>query len=149
MDGRILYVTNDYLPNDLMLINNHDGTFTDHLWDYFKHTSSNSMGIDVNDINNDGLVDLIVLDMNPEDNFRKKMMLSSGSYLTYQNSDLFGYNYQYVRNTLQLNQGPRINSNDSLGAPIFSDILFMQALQKQTGAGRPCSPILIMTDTGI
>jgi ASPIC and UnbV/FG-GAP-like repeat len=119
-----LYVTNDYLPNDLMLINNHDGTFTDHLSEYFKHTSSNSMGIDINDINNDGLEDLIVLDMNPEDNFRKKMMLSSGSYLTYQNSDLFGYNYQYVRNTLQLNQGPRINRNDSIGAPIFSDISF-------------------------
>ncbi len=91
-----MYVTNDYLPNDLLLINNHDGTFTDHLADYFKHTSSNSMGIDINDINNDGLEDVMVLDMNPEDNFRKKMMMNSGSYLTYQNSDLFGYNYQYV-----------------------------------------------------
>ncbi len=39
-----IYVTNDYLPNDLLLINNHDGTFTDHLSDYFKHTSSNAMG---------------------------------------------------------------------------------------------------------
>ena len=28
------------------------------------------------------------------------------------------------RNTLQLNQGPRIKSNDSIGAPIFSDISF-------------------------
>ena len=59
----------------------------------------------LNDINNDGLADIIVLDMNPEDNYRKKMMLNSGRYLTYQNSDLFGYNYQYVRNTLQLNHG--------------------------------------------
>ena len=119
-----IYVSNDYLPNDLLLINNHDGTFTDHLSDYFKHTSSNSMGVDINDVNNDGLEDLMVLDMNPEDNFRKKMMLNPGSYLTYQNSDYFGYNYQYVRNTLQLNQGPRINSADSIGPPIFSDISF-------------------------
>jgi hypothetical protein len=119
-----LYVTNDYLPNDLLLINNHDGTFTDHLSDYFKHTSSNSMGVDINDINNDGLEDVMVLDMNPQDNFRKKMMLNPGSYLTYQNSDYFGYNYQYVRNTLQLNQGPRVKSGDSIGAPIFSDISF-------------------------
>jgi ASPIC and UnbV/FG-GAP-like repeat len=119
-----IYVTNDYLPNDLLLINNHDGTFTDHLSDYFKHTSSNAMGIDINDINNDGLEDVVVLDMNPEDNYRKKMMLGGASYLTYQNSDLFGYNYQYVRNTLQLNQGPRVNSGDSIGAPIFSDISF-------------------------
>lgn len=118
-----IYVTNDYLPNDLLLINNHDGTFTDHLSDYFKHTSSNSMGVDINDVNNDGLEDVMVLDMNPEDNYRKKMMLNGGSYLTYQNSDLFGYNYQYVRNTLQLNQGPRVKG-DSIGAPIFSDISF-------------------------
>jgi hypothetical protein len=119
-----IYVTNDYLPNDLLLINNHDGTFTDRLSDYFKHTSSNAMGVDVNDVNNDGLEDFIVLDMNPEDNFRKKMMLNSASYLTYQNSDYFGYNYQYVRNTLQLNQGPRVNRGDSIGPPVFSDISF-------------------------
>jgi ASPIC and UnbV/FG-GAP-like repeat len=119
-----IYVTNDYLPNDLLLINNHDGTFTDHLGDYFKHTSSNAMGVDINDINNDGLEDLMVLDMDPQDNYRKKMMLNGASYSTYQNSDYFGYNYQYVRNTLQLNQGPRVNSNDSIGAPVFSDIAF-------------------------
>jgi ASPIC and UnbV/FG-GAP-like repeat len=119
-----IYVSNDYLPNDLLLINNHDGTFTDHLSDYFKHSSSNSMGVDVNDVNNDGLEDVMVLDMNPEDNFRKKMMLNPGSYLTYQNSDYFGYNYQYVRNTLQLNQGPRVNRGDSIGPPVFSDISF-------------------------
>ena len=119
-----IYVTNDYLPNDLMLINNHDGTFTDHLGEYFKHTSSNAMGVDINDVNNDGLEDLIALDMNPEDNYRKKMMLNGSSYATYQNSDFFGYNYQYVRNTLQINQGPRVNSKDSIGAPVFSDIAF-------------------------
>lgn len=119
-----LYVTNDYLPNDLLLINNHDGTFTDHLSDYFKHTSTNSMGIDINDINNDGLEDVLVLDMNPEDNYRKKMMMNADSYRTYQNSDLFGYNYQYVRNTLQLNRGSRIKQEDSIGNPIFSDIAF-------------------------
>ena len=82
--------------------------------------------VDVNDVNNDGLEDVMVLDMNPEDNFRKKMMLNPGSYLTYQNSDFFGYNYQYVRNTLQLNQGPRVNSGDSVGPPVFSDIRFIR-----------------------
>jgi hypothetical protein len=132
-----LYVTNDYLPNDLLLINNHDGTFTDKLGEYFKHTSSNSMGIDINDINNDGLEDVVVLDMDPEDNYRKKMMLNASSYLTYQNSDFFGYNYQYVRNTLQLNQGPRINSNDSIGAPIFSDISFYAAVAETDWSWTP------------
>ena len=50
-----IYVTNDFLPNDLLYINNHDGTFTDEASTYFKHTSANAMGQDIVDINNDGL----------------------------------------------------------------------------------------------
>jgi hypothetical protein len=117
-----IYVSNDFLTNDLLWINNHDGTFTDQLTTYFKHTSANSMGNDVGDINNDGLVDVITLDMNPEDNYRKKMMLSPNSYQMYQNTERYGYSYQYVRNTLQLNQGQRVGPNDSLGLPVFSEI---------------------------
>ncbi len=119
-----IYVSNDYLSNDLLWINNHDGTFSEKLSTYFKHTSANAMGNDIIDINNDGLSDMITLDMNPEDNYRKKMMLNPNSYQTYQNSDYFGYNYQYVRNTLQINQGPTVKQNDSIGPPIFSDIAF-------------------------
>ena len=59
------------------------------------------------DINNDGLADVIAVDMNPEDNYRKKTMMNSISYQLYQNNDYYGYQYQYVRNTLQLNHGPR------------------------------------------
>jgi hypothetical protein len=117
-----IFVGNDFLTNDLLWINNGDGTFTDKLNTYFKHTSSNSMGNDIGDINNDGLMDVISLDMNPEDNYRKKMMLPSNSYQLYQNTDLYGYSYQYVRNTLQLNQGLRVGQNDSIGTPVFSEI---------------------------
>ena len=119
-----IYVTNDFISNDLLWINNHDGTFTEELSTYFKHTSANAMGNDIEDINNDGLVDVVVLDMDPEDNYRKKMMMAPNGYQKYQNSDLYGYNYQYVRNTLQLNQGPRVGQNDSIGVPIFSEISF-------------------------
>ena len=89
-----IYVTNDYLPNDYIWMNNHDGTFTDQLDTYFKHSSVNSMGTDMGDINNDGLMDFITLDMNPRDNYRKKMMMNPNSYQTFQNNDLYGYNYQ-------------------------------------------------------
>ena len=119
-----IYVTNDFISNDLLWINNGDGTFTESLSTYFKHTSANAMGNDITDINNDGLLDVVALDMNPEDNYRKKMMLNPNSYLTYQNSDHFGFNYQYVRNTLQLNSGPTVGANDSIKPPIFSDIAF-------------------------
>ena len=91
-----IYVTNDYLPNDYLYINNHDGTFTDHLGDYFKHSSVNAMGTDVADINNDGLMDFITLDMNPRDNYRKKMFLNPNTYQTFQNNDLYGYHYHFL-----------------------------------------------------
>lgn len=119
-----IFVSNDFLTNDLLWVNNHDGTFTDRLTDYFKHTSANSMGNDAGDINNDGWIDLVCLDMNPEDNYRRKMMLMPNSYQTYQNTERFGYSYQYVHNTIQLNQGPRVGENDTIGAPVFSEIGF-------------------------
>ena len=132
-----IFVTNDFNSNDLLYINNHDGTFTDKASTYFKHTSANGMGQDVIDINNDGLADVVELDMNPEDNYRKKMMMSSNNYTSYQNSDYFGYQYQYVRNTLQLNQGPRVNGNDSIGDPVFSDIGFYSGISETDWSWTP------------
>jgi hypothetical protein len=119
-----IFVSNDFLSDDILYINNGDGTFTDRTREYFKHTSATAMGQDVEDINNDGLMDVVELDMNPRDNYRKKTMMGGNNYLMYQNSDHFGYQYQYVRNTLQLNQGPRVGEKDSIGAPVFSEIGF-------------------------
>lgn len=120
-----IYVTNDYLSNDLMWVNNKNGTFSEQLSSVFKHTSNSAMGNDAADINNDGLIDFISLDMNPEDNYRKKMMLPPASYQFYQNSAQFGYNFQYNRNTLQLNQGVPPASGDSAGLPVFSEIAYL------------------------
>ncbi|MGK2864063.1 MAG: VCBS repeat-containing protein [Chitinophagaceae bacterium] len=132
-----IYVTNDFISNNILYINNQDGTFTDKSTSYFKHAAANAMGQDVVDINNDGLADVIELDMNPEDNYRKKMMLNGNSYRTYQSSDEFGYAYQYVRNTLQLNQGPRVNQNDSIGDPVFSDIGFYSGIAETDWSWTP------------
>lgn len=100
-----IYVSNDFLSNDLMYINQQDGTFSDEINQYLKHQTLNGMGNDVADYNNDGLVDIIVLDMLPEDNYREKMMLLPASYNQFQISLDYGYQPQYVRNTLQLNNG--------------------------------------------
>jgi len=129
MDGwKDIYVSNDFLSCDLLWINNHNGTFSEKLSSYFKHTSNSAMGNDAGDINNDGLQDFVTLDMNPEDNFRKKMMLLPASYQFYQNSDQFGYVYQYVRNTLQLNQG-FAPGKDSVDHPVFGDISFFAGIE--------------------
>ena len=116
-----VYVTNDYLSDDLLWINNKNGTFTDRAPEYVKHTSGSAMGNDIADINNDGLVDIMAVDMLPRDNFRKKMLVGPNNYQTYLNNDLYKHTYQFVRNTLQLNQG--MARTDSSGThPVFSEV---------------------------
>jgi hypothetical protein len=130
-----VYVTNDYLTNDLLWINNHDGTFTNRSGEYFKHTSYSAMGNDVEDINNDGLVDVIAVDMLPEVNERKKMMMSANNYQTNLNNDQFHYEYQYGRNTLQLNRG--IGVTDSTLHPLFSEIGFFAGIAETDWSWTP------------
>ncbi|NCD71286.1 VCBS repeat-containing protein [Mucilaginibacter agri] len=125
-----IYVTNDFLSNNILYINNNDGTFTDESKLYFKHTAASSMGQDVADINNDGLPDVFELDMNPEDNYRKKMFMSPNAYQVYQNFDYYGYQYQYPRNTLQLNQGYGLSEGDSVSRPVFSEVAFLSGISQ-------------------
>ncbi|MEJ1242456.1 VCBS repeat-containing protein [Chryseolinea sp. T2] len=100
-----VYVTNDYLSNDLLFINQQDGTFKDESASYFDHTSYSAMGNDVADFNNDGLVDFVAVDMLPPDNKRQKLMFGATNYDRYQSEIRMGYAPQYMRNTLQLNRG--------------------------------------------
>ncbi len=100
-----VYVTNDYLTNDQLYINNRDGTFSEKISDYFKHTSHFAMGNDVGDINNDGFMDVIALDMLPDGHYRRKLMFGATQYNKFYYAVSHGYAYQYMRNTLQLNNG--------------------------------------------
>jgi hypothetical protein len=120
-----IYITNDYLSNDLLYINNQDGTFTNKADTYFKHTSFSAMGNDVIDLDNDGLSEIVALDMLPEDNFRKKTMLPPNSYNDHVNNEKYNFQYQFVRNTLQKNSGGNQPSGES---PIFSDVALMSGI---------------------
>lgn len=113
-----IYVSNDYNSPDMFYVNNCNGTFTDRSGEYLKHTSYSSMGMNIADMNNDGLADIFVLDMLPEDNLRRKVFLQPYNYVSYLNNETFGYTYQHVRNILQLNQGQRPDN----GQLIFSDV---------------------------
>ncbi|RXK57800.1 RNA-binding protein [Lacibacter luteus] len=123
-----IYISNDYLSGNILYINNKNGTFTNRNNEYFKHSSLNAMGNDAGDINNDGLLDIVEMDMMPEDNYRQKMMFNPVDYNWYQYSTQFGFPYQLVRNTLQLNQGPRLTENDTIGAPVFSEIAYLAGI---------------------
>ena len=101
-----IFIGNDYVTNDLVYINNQDGTFSNQAKIFLKHQSRFSMGCDVSDINNDGLVDIFTLDMLPQINYRKKTSSGGGvSYGTYLSTERFGYEYQYIRNMMHINNG--------------------------------------------
>ena len=112
-----LYYTNDYEEQDFLLLNNHDGTFKDVTKQSIAHISKYGMGCDVADCNNDGLMDILVLDMMPEDNKRQKLLRGPDEYDKYNLLVDSGYFHQNMRNTLQLNHGI-----DTSGTPHFSEI---------------------------
>lgn len=100
-----LYIGNDFHENDYLYINNGDGTFSEQLESSIQHTSRFSMGNDIGDINNDGLPDILSLDMLPADPKMLKSSAGEDAYDIYHFKLGFGYNHQFARNTLQLNLG--------------------------------------------
>ncbi|GAA4954553.1 VCBS repeat-containing protein [Algibacter agarivorans] len=100
-----LYVSNDYDEPDFMYYNNGNGTFKIVSNETLKHISWFSMGTDAADINNDGLIDLMTLDMAAEDHYRSKTNMGSMSTERFNQMVSWGKHYQYMVNTLQVNSG--------------------------------------------
>ncbi|WP_454803565.1 VCBS repeat-containing protein [Mucilaginibacter phyllosphaerae] len=100
-----IYVTNDYNEPDYIYINTHDGKFAERSKDMVRHMSHFSMGTDIADFNNDGLPDIITLDMMPEDNHRQKSLQLQENYESFALMQSQGLYNQYMRNMLQLNNG--------------------------------------------
>lgn len=100
-----IYVSNDYVEEDYLYINNQNGTFTNELKTQMQCISNFSMGVDAGDINNDGHIDLVTLDMLPEDNNRQKLFYAPDNFELYNNMVDNGFHHQAMRNMLQLNNG--------------------------------------------
>jgi len=105
-----LYVANDFEAPDFYYRNNKDGTFTNIVDDAMRHISYYAMGVDAADINNDGLTDLMTLDMTAEDNFRLKRNMSGMKPELFWKLVSQGAHYQYMFNALHLNQGNNVFS---------------------------------------
>ena len=126
-----LYCTSDFADKDHLYINNKNGTFTDVIHKAFGHISQNSMGADIADINNDGELDIITLDMMAEDNYRQKQLKGNAAYDIFQTSMEYGYHCQVMRNCLQLSNGDGtfseigqwagVSHTDWSWAPLFAD----------------------------
>lgn len=114
-----IYVGNDFHENDYLYINNGDGTFTESLYDYIGHTSNASMGNDIADVTNDGNLDIISLDMMPEDH--TSFLRSGGPDLVVveETKKNFGFGNKNARNTMQINRGPSPDDR-----PFFSEMAF-------------------------
>ena len=106
-----LYVTNDFYAPDFLFINNQDGTFTNSIDTAVGHMSYYSMGVDIADINNDALLDIFAVDMVAEDNFRSKSNMSGMNPKRFQQVIDDGGHYQYMYNSVQLNNGNSTFSN--------------------------------------
>jgi hypothetical protein len=100
-----IYVSNDFFERDYLYINKEDGTFAEMLDEQMPSISMFSMGLDMADIDNDGLLDLYVTDMLPEDNYRLKMTSQFESWDVYQAKLKNDYHHQFMRNMLHLNNG--------------------------------------------
>lgn len=132
-----IYVSNDFMSNDLVWINQHNGTFRNHAADYLAHQTHNGMGVDIADFNNDARADIMVVDMLPPGHKRMKMMTPGQNYDHFHMALEMGYQPQYMRNTLQLNRGTfsdstirfsevsfatGVSSTDWSWAPLFADL---------------------------
>ena len=100
-----IYVSNDYIDDDFIYLNNQDGTFTESAAKLLNHISHFAMGNDIADINNDGYADIMVVDMQPEDNERQKLFSMTKNYDKFMMTLQMRYLPAYMRNTLQLNNG--------------------------------------------
>lgn len=126
-----IYVSNDFKEQDYLYINNGDGTFSDETEKRLDHLSMFSMGSDMEDINNDGLIDLLTTDMLPPDNFRLKTTAGAENFDKYNLFHEAGFYWQYMRNMLHINNGDGtfsevgtlagISSTDWSWAPLFAD----------------------------
>ena len=127
-----VYCSNDFITNDLLWINNGDGTFSDSIQKYITQTSNNGMGMDIADYNNDGLKDIVQMDMLPESNLHNKTMTPAMNYNNQTMRYNMGYMPQYVRNTLQLRNPDSsfselgrlagIHKTDWSWAPLIADL---------------------------
>ena len=118
-----LYISNDFSENDYLYLNNKNKSFTEVLRQSIKHTSRFSMGNDLADYNNDGYIDIVSLDMLPEDEVVIKKSAGEDAYNTYKLKLSLGFGRQFSKNALQLNLGL-----DENNIPQFAEIAHLAGI---------------------
>ncbi len=115
-----LYISNDFHENDYLYENQGNGTFIERGQEAFGHTSRYSMGNDAGDINNDGLPEIVSLDMLPTDPVILRKSAAEDRNEVREIKAQYGYGPQSVRNGLQYNWGNGQFSDIAPFAGIFA-----------------------------
>lgn len=97
-----LYIGNDFHENDYIYINNKDKTFTESISDLLGSCTQFSMGVDIADINQDGLPDIFTTDMLPYDEDVYLVSAGEDSDQVKEIKNDFGFFPQKARNHFQL-----------------------------------------------
>lgn len=100
-----IYVTNDFYERDYLYINQKDGTFSEEIKNWTSHLCLSAMGVDMADVNNDGLTDIFITDMMPEKEERIKSVMQFDGYDVFKLKQSRDFYQQYIQNTLQINNG--------------------------------------------
>jgi enediyne biosynthesis protein E4 len=100
-----IYVSNDFYERDYLYINQKNGTFKEEIENWTSHLCLSAMGVDIADINNDGLKDIFITDMMPETVERTKKVMEFENYDVLKLKQSRDFHQQYIQNTLQLNNG--------------------------------------------
>ncbi|MCX2679896.1 VCBS repeat-containing protein [Galbibacter sp. EGI 63066] len=100
-----IYVSNDFYERDYLYINQKDGTFNEEIKEWTSRLCLSAMGVDIADINNDGLNDIFITDMLPEGDERVKSVMEFEGYDVFKLKQSKDFYQQYIQNTLQLNNG--------------------------------------------
>ena len=140
-----IYVSNDVIANDVVYVNNGDGTFTNKRGQWLKHTSFAGMGVDIADFNNDGWPDILQVDMMPRDaepagSERAASPPTAASHAARSR----GFRDDYSENSPAAEQ--RRHARD--GDVVFSEIARLAGVSSTpTGAGARSSPTSTTTAT--
>lgn len=100
-----IYISNDFFEKDYLYINNRNGSFREVIDSWIQHTSQSSMGADMADVNNDGLIDIFSTDMLPESDVRLKTTTRFDDFDFFNSKVRGSFHRQFLHNGFQLNNG--------------------------------------------
>ena len=99
-----LYVANDFEDTDQLWFNDGRGNFRLGDWTSQRQMSNSTMGVDIGDVNGDGLPDLFCVDMLANDTHRLRTQIPTNTAFPKKPGEI-AMQLQHQRNTLFINRG--------------------------------------------